>query len=117
MNKTIKILTVLVIAVMLMSVASSVLASAITPGQVTPGVVDGSSALGLGQTILGWIRNIAAIASVVIIAILGLKFMIGSTEERAEYKKSFMPLIVGLLLVLTATTVAGWIWTAFSNVK
>lgn len=115
MSKTIKILFVLLMVIVLTSVMTTVFAGSIDPSQVIPGTVDGSSALNIGKTILGWIRNIAAIASVVIIAILGLKFMIGSTEERAEYKKSFMPLIVGLLLVLAATTVAGWIWSAFSS--
>ena len=60
---------------------------------------------------MGWIRNIAAVIAVIIIAILGIKFMIGSTEERAEYKKSFLPLIIGIIVVLSATTIAGWIWS------
>lgn len=51
-------------------------------------------------------RNIAAVAAVVIISILGLKYMIGSTEERAEYKKSFIPLIVGIVVVVGAAQLA-----------
>lgn len=60
--------------------------------------------------VLGLIRNITVIASVVIISIFGLKFMYGSMEQRAEYKKSFMPLIVGLLIVGSASTIMGWVW-------
>ena len=51
-------------------------------------------------------RNLAAIAAVVIISILGLKYMIGSTEERAEYKKSFIPLTVGIVVVVGAAQLA-----------
>ena len=61
--------------------------------------------------ILSIIRNIAAIAAVLIIAILGVKYMLGSVEERAEYKKSFVPLIVGVLVVLLATQIAAMIFT------
>ncbi len=64
----------------------------------------------LAQRILGYIRNITAVASVLIIAFLGLKFMIGSAEERAEYKKSFIPLIIGILIVVAATTFMDIVW-------
>lgn len=112
MSKTIKILSILLIAVMLVSVSSVAFAS-LTPENITADTsVDSSKITGIAGKVLGWIRNIAAIASVVILSILGIKFMIGSTEERAEYKKSFLPLIIGLFVVLTASTIAGWIWSA-----
>ena len=52
------------------------------------------------------IRNIAIIAAVLIISILGVKYMIGSVEEKASYKKAFMPLIVGSILVVSAAQIA-----------
>ena len=108
MSKSIKILSVLLIAVMLLSAASAVFASGLKPGDVQP-VYDGQSTSeleGKAEKVLGWIRNIAAIISVIILAILGVKFMIGSTEERAEYKKSFIPLIVGIVVVVAASSIA-----------
>ena len=36
--------------------------------------------------------------------------MLGSVEEKAEYKKSFMPLIIGIILVVSATTIAAFIF-------
>lgn len=56
--------------------------------------------------ILAYIRNIAAIAGVLLVAFLGIKYMMGSLEEKAEYKKSFVPLIVGAIVVVAATTIA-----------
>ena len=38
--------------------------------------------------------------------------MIGSTEERAEYKKSFMPLIIGIIVVVAAAQIATMIFGA-----
>lgn len=60
--------------------------------------------------ILAYIRNIAAIAGVLLIAFLGIKYMMGSLEEKAEYKKSFIPLIVGAIVVVAATTIAATIF-------
>ena len=60
--------------------------------------------------IMATIRNIAVIAAVIIIMILGIKYMLGSVEEKAEYKKSFMPLIVGIVLVVAATAIASFIF-------
>lgn len=66
--------------------------------------------INFGRAVLGYIRNIAAVASVILIAIMGLKFMVGSVEERAEYKKYYQPFIVGILIVLSATTITTWVW-------
>ena len=59
---------------------------------------------------MGMIRNIAAIAAVIIIMVLGVKYMLGSVEEKAEYKKSFMPLIIGIVLVVGAAAIASFIF-------
>ena len=61
--------------------------------------------------ILAYIRNIAVIAGVIIITILGVKYMTGSLEEKAEYKKSFIPLIVGIIVIMAATAIATTIFS------
>ena len=50
---------------------------------------DTNSIMTQAGKIMGMIRNIAIIASVIIIMVLGIKYMLGSVEEKAEYKKSF----------------------------
>lgn len=110
MNKTIKILSALIMVVMITTAMSTVFAT-IDPGVITPGTPAGTEKLQTtAKNVLATIRNIAAIAAVIIIAIFGIKFMIGSTEEKAEYKKSFIPLIVGIVVVLGATWIASLIW-------
>lgn len=71
---------------------------------------DTTQIAGKAANIVKTIRNIAAIAAVVIIAILGVKYMLGSVEERAEYKKSFIPLIVGVVVVVLATQIASMLF-------
>lgn len=66
---------------------------------------DNSKALGIISTIINLIQVIGIIISVISISILGIKFMIGSTEQRAEYKKTMIPFIVGVVLIVSATTI------------
>ena len=117
MNKTVKIISVLLITVLLIGTMSQVCFA--TSGKVdyssiintvhTKGnteTVDTSDINTTAAKVIKAIRNIAAIAAVVILTILGVKYMIGSTEERAEYKKSFIPLIVGIIVVVSAASIA-----------
>ena len=41
--------------------------------------------------------------------ILGIKYMIGSVEEKAEYKKSMIPYIIGILLLVSTSAIVGLI--------
>jgi len=114
MNKVVKLVSVLLMVVMMTATFSTVClaGTSIKPGDIDDTVAgaDMGDLEGTAEKILGTIRNIAAIASVILIAILGVKFMMGSTEEKAEYKKSFIPLIVGMIVVLAATSIASFIW-------
>lgn len=115
MKKFIKIICILII---MMSITTACFAGgyAIDPDTFTATYeTDISKAKSLGETILGYIVNIAAVSSVVIIAFLGLKFMIGSVEQKAEYKKSFMPLIVGMFLVLGTSMIVGMLFDVFDS--
>lgn len=59
--------------------------------------------------ILEYINVIGVVISVITLAVIGIKYMLGSVEEKAEYKKSFMPLIIGIILVVAASSIATFI--------
>lgn len=117
MKRTAKILTVLLIAIVLITFASNVFAA--TGTAVKPGDLEGkidygkaddtNSLMTQAGKIMGMMRNVAIIAAVIIIMVLGIKYMLGSVEEKADYKKSFVPLIVGIVLVVAATSIATFI--------
>ena len=113
MKKTAKIITVLLLAIVLVAFSTSVFAAGtqINPGdlQASYGTDDGGLKDKTGQ-IMGMIRNVAVIASVIILMVLGVKYMLGSVEEKADYKKSFIPLIIGIILVVSATSIASFIF-------
>lgn len=51
------------------------------------------------NAIIGVIKTVGIILSVLILVILGIKFMIGSIEEKAEYKKTMIPYLIGAIMV------------------
>lgn len=57
------------------------------------------------NNVLGAITTVGVIVSVVIILILGIKYMVGSVDEKAEYKKSMIPYLIGAALLFSASTV------------
>lgn len=52
-----------------------------------------------GGKVLKILRNIAAVVSIVTITIIGLRYMVGSVEQKAEYKQTMVPVMVGCILV------------------
>ena len=65
--------------------------------------------------ILGLIQLVGTIISVGVLMVIGIKYMISSIEERAEYKKTFMSYIIGAFLLFTATTLPNLIYNAVHN--
>lgn len=55
--------------------------------------------------ILGVLNIVGFIVSVITIMIIGFKYMIGSVEDKASYKKVMLPWIIGAILVFTGTTI------------
>ena len=53
----------------------------------------------MGNTIVGFIQVVGSIISVAVLAIIGIKYMTGSVEEKAEYKKTLMPYLIGAILL------------------
>lgn len=118
MKKSLKIVSIMMMAIMMVMVATPVFAtvssdsilgsvSATTPTNTT-------NILTLVNKILGFLQWAAIIGGVLIITILGIKYMMGSLEEKADYKKSMIPLIVGIIVVMGATTIANILFKTFA---
>lgn len=120
MKKTMKILSVLMIVVMLATVCTSVFATTVSIDKMKNGTVDANAVGGMekvGGTIVAYVTNAAMVVSIVMIAVLGIKYMLGSAEEKAEYKKSLVPLLVGAILVFGAAAIAKIIVGLAQNFK
>lgn len=68
--------------------------------------------------ILGILNIVGSLISVVTIILIGLKYMLGSVEEKASYKKVMIPWLIGAFLVFTVTTLPNILYnlgTSISN--
>lgn len=107
--KIMKVLSILSIVAMLVAVGTPVFA-ATTIGNVTinPEAKGNASSTiqDVGNNLMGTIQVVGIVIAVVILMIIGIKYMMGSAEEKAEYKKTMIPYIVGAVLIFAASTIA-----------
>lgn len=66
--------------------------------------------------ILGLISAVGTICSVAIVSIIGLRYMLGSVEEKAEYKKTMIGYLIGAFLLFSATTLPSILYTIGRNI-
>ena len=114
MKKLTKILPVILLLVVVASSFVPVFA-ATDPSSLTG--TGTTSFDNIGKRIIGMVQAIGSIASVLVLVILGIKYMMGSAEEKAEYKKTFIPYLVGAILVFAASNLASMIYGFASTVK
>ena len=66
------------------------------------------------NNIAGIIATIGSVVSVAALVIIGIRYMLGPVEERAEYKKTLIPYVVGALMVFAMTTIPTIIYNIVS---
>lgn len=113
-QKISKIITVLMVVMMLATITTNVLAA------TDPSTFKGDGNVQTDKLSSG-INNIIKVISyagsgiaVIVLIVLGIKYMMGSAEEKAEYKKTLLPYILGAVLVFAASTIASIIFS-FAN--
>ena len=116
-KKMVKIFTSIIVLMMVISISIS--SFALEPGEM----IGNTSAQGtpeiknVGNSIIGILQVVGIVLSVVILIVLGIKYMMGSAEEKAEYKKTMMPYIVGAALIFAASALAQVIYQFFTGVS
>lgn len=107
MKKTMKLVSVLVMVVMVLFTLSTMVSAAdsIIDG-MKPTYSDADGITNIGQKITNIISTVAIVIAVVVLLILGIKYMIGSASEKAEYKKTMIPYLVGAVIVFGAGAIA-----------
>lgn len=115
MKKIVKILPILLLVIMLLSTVSVVFADPTDPSTLkgTPTKQFDT----MGNKIIGMVQAIGSIAAVLVLVVLGIKYMMGSAEEKAEYKKTMIPYIIGAVLVFAASNVAGMVFKFAGELK
>lgn len=132
MSKSVKIITTLLLVIMLVMSFSSIAfaggSGASTAGDIG-GVIDkindsandkinaDSGVASLGGQIVGIIQVVGIVVAVVILLVLGIKYMTGSAQEKAEYKKTMIPYIIGAILIFAASTIVNVIFNLATSIN
>ena len=115
-NKVTKIISIVMIVAMLITMVTPVFAAK-DPGTITINDNHTDSIANLGGQIIGIVTTIGSVVAVLVLVVLGVKYMMGSAEEKAEYKKTLMPYVIGAVLVFAASTIAHVIFTFSQNIQ
>lgn len=113
MGKTKKIFLILIVTFLLVNIFNVVLA--IDPNYYEPsdlGQNDVKDVFNKTGVILGAVRNISIVVSVITLMIIGLKYMFGSVEQKANYKATMIPYIIGCILAVAGTTIVTFIYNS-----
>ena len=80
------------------------------PGAWNPTIEDDPALNEKIENVLGVINTIGIVVAVIILMILGIKYMLGSVEEKADYKKAIIPYLIGMFLLVSVTTLPNIIY-------
>ena len=114
-KKTLRIITIVATIMAILCMCSLTLAAS-TPGELTPEQNGTDQIDTVGKRIMGILQAIGIVISVAVLMVLGIKYMMGSAEEKAEYKKTMIPYVVGAILLFAATTIANAVFNFASGI-
>lgn len=77
----------------------------LNPDKYKPGSAESSKLQGKVGPILGAIRNVGVVVAVLILMVIGLKYMLGSVEEKANYKQTLFPYLIGAIVLLMGSII------------
>lgn len=114
MKKTVKIISVILLIMIIVTAISPVFA--VTNPKELNGETT-SSFDNIGRRIIGMVQAIGSIIAVLMLVVLGIKYMMGSSEEKAEYKKTMIPYLIGAILIFAASQIAAMVYNFASSLK
>lgn len=77
---------------------------------------DYGSAFEIAGTIVQGMTILGTVIAILGILILGIKYMIGSVEQKAEYKKTMWPYLVGCIFIFAITRIVSIIYNLVSQI-
>ena len=117
-TKTMKILTTIATIILILAIGTSIVYGDTTPLDIKP--KDGAGVdqvKDLGGKLMGVLQTVGVVVAVIILIVLGIKYMMGSAEEKAEYKKTMIPYLVGAILIFAASTIANVVYQFATSLK
>ena len=124
MKKQVKIISIILMVILIMASLSSIVLAApeqapsmeqkitdIGKGNAT----DTAKIENFGKTLVSIFQVIGIVVAVVILLVLGIKYMMGSAEEKAEYKKTMIPYLIGAALIFGSSTIVNVVYNVINS--
>lgn len=70
----------------------------------------------IGNKIIGPIQVVGSLVSVIAIIIIGIKYMLGSIEEKAQYKEILGPYFLGAIMVFGITNLLSIVYNIATQI-
>lgn len=100
------ITVVLIIILMLIPIKGYCMNDLITGMNGASNIVSNGNSITKGlNTILSLVRFIGSGISIIVVLMLGIKYMIASIEEKAEIKKKAVPIVIGCVILFATTNI------------
>lgn len=116
-GKTMKILTTIATILLIILMGASIV-YATTPLDITAQESSANESVkDLGGKVMGVLQVAGVVIAVIVIIILGIKYMMGSAEEKADYKKTMIPYLVGAILIFAGSTIANVVYEFAISLK
>ena len=115
-----KVLSIIMIAIVIIFNVLTIVNAVDSGDKFQPSSVNGTgstmdtgSVQTLGQSVFAVVRVVGILISVIILVVLGIKYMMGSAEEKSEYKKTLLPYAIGAFLIFAAANISQILYNAF----
>ena len=120
MKKTVRIISTILVTIMLVTSIAGVVFAAPDIDK-TIGDIDGAKAgdttkvTNIGGKIINIIQVVGIVVAIAVVLIIGIKYMTGSVEQKAEYKKVMIPYIIGAVLLVAGTSIVKVIFNTINS--
>jgi type IV secretory pathway VirB2 component (pilin) len=120
MKKTVRIISTILLTIMLVTSIAGVVFAAPDIDK-TIGDIDGAKAgdttkvTNIGGKIINIIQVVGIVVAIAVVLIIGIKYMTGSVEQKAEYKKVMIPYIIGAVLLVAGTSIVKVIFNTINS--
>lgn len=82
------------------------------PYTIQPNGIDGNTVTKYTNRLASVLTVAGIVIAVVCLMILGFKFIIGSATEKAEYKKTLVPVVIGIAMIALITSIVSGLYSA-----
>ncbi len=73
--------------------------------------------INIANVIIGIMRALGTVVAVVALMVIGLKFMFGSTSEKAAYKETMIPYLIGAIMLFTIPNILGILYDLVKGIN